>query len=55
MRLKKVKRIVTIVIIVLCLVAAAIMVTIVLGAHWSLAVFLAFTVYIVENLILALI
>ena len=39
----------------LCLVVAAIVVTIVIGAHWSLAVLLAFVAYIIENLILALI
>ena len=39
----------------LCLVAAAIVATIVIGAHWSLAVLLVFMVYIIENLILALI
>lgn len=42
-------------IVFLCLVAAAIVATIVIGAHWSLAVLLAFMVYIIENLILALI
>jgi CDP-diacylglycerol--serine O-phosphatidyltransferase len=39
----------------LCLAVVAVVVTILLGAHWSLAVFLAFIIYIVENLILALI
>ena len=42
-------------IVFLCLVVAAIAVTIILSAHWSLAVLLAFTAYIIENLILALI
>lgn len=42
-------------IVFLCLVVAAIVVTIILGAHWSLAVLLAFLAYIIENLILALI
>ena len=38
----------------LCLAVISIVVTIVLGAHWSLAVLLAFSIYIIENLILAL-
>ena len=42
-------------IVFLCLVVAAIVVTIIIGAHWSLAVLLAFIAYIIENLILALI
>ena len=42
-------------IVFLCLAVVAIVVTILIGAHWSLAVFLTFTVYIVENLTLALI
>ncbi|MBR6305369.1 MAG: CDP-alcohol phosphatidyltransferase family protein [Bacteroidales bacterium] len=42
-------------IVFLCIAAAAIAATIILGAHWSLAVFLVFASYIIENLILALI
>ena len=42
-------------IVFLCLAVVAILATILLGAHWSLAVFLIFTIYIVERLILALI
>ena len=42
-------------IVFLCLAVVAIVVTIVLGAHWSLAVLLVFISYIVENLIVAII
>ncbi len=41
-------------IVFLCLAVVAVVVTIALGAHWSLAMFLVFTIYIVENIILAL-
>lgn len=42
-------------IVFLCLVVLALVATALAGAHWSLAIFLAFTAYIIENLILALI
>lgn len=41
-------------IVFLCLAVVAIVVTIAIGAHWSLAMFLVFAIYIVENIILAL-
>lgn len=41
-------------IVFLCLALAVAVACIVMGAHWSLAVLLLFTIYIVENLILAL-
>ena len=42
-------------IVFLCLVLVAVVATVILGAHWSLAVLLVFVCYIVENLILAII
>lgn len=42
-------------IVFLCLAAAAVVLTLALGLNWSLAVLLAFVLYILENLLLALI
>lgn len=39
----------------LCIAAAAIVATVLLHAHWSLAILLVFSAYIIENLLIALI